>query len=79
MEIKIAVTTIPFIFAPTQTITIGAKAVFGSAFYTTKNGSNTLESRGDAQSNIATITPPTVPIINPSTVSYTDVLTCTHN
>ena len=27
MEIKIAVTTIPFIFAPTQTITIGAKAV----------------------------------------------------
>ena len=62
-----------------QTITIGAKAVFGSAFNTTKNGSNTLDSRGNAQSNIATITPPTVPIINPSTVSYTDVLTCTHS
>ena len=39
-EIEIATKTIPLIFVPIQMIKIGAKAVLGKAFNTTKNGSN---------------------------------------
>ena len=64
-----AVTTIPSMPAPTHTIIIGASAVLGSAFNTTKNGSSILAKVSDYQSIMATIIPKVVPIINPRRVS----------
>ena len=64
-----AVTTIPSTPAPTQTIIIGARAVLGRAFNTTKKGSRTFATVSDHHRIMAIIIPATLPIIKPIRVS----------
>ena len=58
--------------APIQTMKIGPRAVFGSAFKTTRYGSRTRESVSLHHSVIAIKTPSSVPSRNPTTVSMQD-------
>ena len=69
IEIATAVTTIPFTPAPTHTIIIGARAVLGRAFNTTKNGSKIFANVSDHHKIMAINIPSTVPMIKPTTVS----------
>ena len=69
-EMDTATAIIPLIPAPNHTITIGANAVLGSAFNTTKNGSSTFDSIGYHQSKIAMPMPHKVPIQKPANVSH---------
>ena len=68
-----ATTTIPFIPVPAQIIRIGAKAVFGKAFNTTKNGSHILVNVLENHNIIANNIPKKVPIIKPNKVSYNEI------
>ena len=76
IEVITAITTIPFTLAPTQTIRIGARAVLGRAFKTTRNGSRTFANLSDHQRQMAINSPPSVPIINPTSVSYNEIPKC---
>jgi hypothetical protein len=60
---------IDFVVPPIQTSMTGPKAVFGSAFRTTKYGSNTFAKKFDHHKTIATMVPSIVPEINPIIVS----------
>ena len=71
-----ATKTIPLIPVPAHIINIGARAVFGKAFNTTKNGSNILATNSFHQSKIPMINPKSVPNTNPSKVSNTLILMC---
>ena len=76
MDTAIAVTMIPEYPAPTHKIIIGARAVLGKLFSTTRYGSKTFEMKLDHQRSIAIKIPKTVPAIKPTTVSITDIPTC---
>ena len=76
IEVIIEMTTIPFIPVPTQTIKMGARAVFGKAFSTTRNGSKILASFSDHHKQIAINNPEQVPIIKPTIVSYNEIPRC---
>ena len=52
---------------------IGAKAVLGKAFNTTRKGSNILANDFDNQRMMAIINPKSVPINNPKEVSSKDI------
>ena len=71
---EIATTTIPLIPVPAQTINIGANAVLGNAFKTTKNGSNILTAFSDKYNNIAINMPENVPINKAINVSSNEYL-----
>ena len=71
-EIEIATKTIPLIFVPIQMIKIGAKAVFGKAFNTTKKGSIIFATILNSNKIIAITIPNIVPIIKPKITSYDD-------
>ena len=71
-----AMAIIPFALIPTQTIKIGASAVLGRAFRTTRTGSRTLASLSDHHKQIAINSPPSVPITNPTSVSYSEIPKC---
>ena len=64
-----AVTIIPSTPAPTHTIIMGARAVLGRAFNTTKKGSSIFARVFDHQRIIATSIPKVLPINNPISVS----------
>ena len=72
-EIDIATTTIPLIPVPAQIIIIGARAVLGNAFNTTKKGSRILASDLLSHKIIAIINPSIVPINKPRTVSKIEI------
>ena len=69
IEISSAITIIAGIPFPIQNIIIGASATLGSAFNTTKYGSNIFETVGYHHNITAIITPRIVPSENPSIVS----------
>ena len=69
----IATVVIPFIPVPAQIIRIGASAVFGRAFPTTRKGSIIFASILFHHNTIAINIPTNVPINNPNSVSKTDM------
>ena len=79
IEMETATTVIPLIPVPAQIIKIGANAVFGSAFNTTKNGSKILAINSFHHNIIAIISPSAVPITKPKIVSSVEILMCFHN
>ena len=68
-EIETATTTIPFIPVPAQIINMGASAVLGKAFKTTKKGSNIFARVLLHHKIIAINMPKLVPITSPKIVS----------
>ena len=72
-DIDTATHTIPFTPVPTQIIMIGARAVFGSAFKTIKNGSKIFAIKLFHHKIIDILSPITVPIRSPNIVSNTDI------
>ena len=50
---EILIVTIPLIFVPAQIIKIGAKAVLGKAFKTTRYGSSIFSKVGNKYNNVA--------------------------
>ena len=75
---EIDTTTIPLILVPAQIINIGAKAVFGKAFNTIKQGSSIFDNNGNKYKSVAIINPINVPSINPNIVSITEIRICGH-
>ena len=69
IDMAMAVTIIPSTPAPTQTIIMGARAVFGRAFNTTKKGSKILARVSDHHNIIAIIIPKVLQINKPIRVS----------
>ena len=57
-------------------IIIGASAVFGKAFKTTKNGSRTFDKNLFHHNTIAIIIPNNVPINSPKIVSSSEIPIC---
>ena len=75
-DIETATAVIPFMPVPIQIIMIGARAVLGKAFNTTKNGSIILAIILFHQRIIAISKPARVPITNPNIVSSNDMPIC---
>ena len=65
--------------APIHTMKIGPRAVFGSAFSTTRYGSRMRAAVSDHHMATATAVPSTVPAVKPSTVSPMDTAAWCHS
>ena len=71
-----AVTIMPLIPAPAQTMIIGPRAILGSALSMTMYGSSTFARKLDHHNIIATRVPKTVPTVKPTIVSNTLMPIC---